>query len=151
MRVGNGIGREVTGIPKGMRSGLRQLNDASLRVSISQAVPPHMREGIREISHIFVPLESRRQRLATALLNLVCQEADANAMTLILTARPSDDDGAPESALLTWYAKFGFSPLQESVNGVILARQVHEKTRVVQPSGVGAAVREAIMTAQRLN
>jgi GNAT superfamily N-acetyltransferase len=151
MRKGNGIGREITNVPVGMRPGRRELNDCSLQVSLSQAVPEHMRERVREISHLFTKPEARGQRLATALLNFVCQEADANGMTLILTARPSDDDGAPEDVLLKWYAKFGFRQLQDSENGIILGRQVHEKPRLVQPNVVGASVREAIMTAQRLN
>lgn len=112
-------------IPVGMRPGKRQLNSAELTVSLSDAVPAHMRDHTREVSHVFVPVADRRQHLATALMNLVCQEADANGITLLLTAHPYDDGGPTADELQNWYAQFGFRDLQDSPNGKIMARQVH--------------------------
>jgi predicted GNAT family acetyltransferase len=80
-------------IPVGMRPGQRQLASASILVSMTDAVPMAMRAKVREVSHVFVPAADRRQRLATALMNLVCQEADANGITLILTVDPYDTGG----------------------------------------------------------
>jgi predicted GNAT family acetyltransferase len=111
-------------IPVGMRPGKRQLATASILVSMTDAVPLAMRAKVREVSHVFVPAEDRRKRLATALMNLVCQEADANGLTLILTVDPYDSGGPTAKELRDWYALFGFRDLQDSPNGQIMARQV---------------------------
>lgn len=117
-------------IPVGMRPGKRQLQSAELTVSLSDAVPFHMRNMTREISHIFVPACDRRQRLATALMNMVCQEADANGITLLLTAQPYDTGGPDSMELQSWYALFGFRALQDAEAGTIMARQVSNPRRV---------------------
>lgn len=119
-----------TRIPVGMRPGQRQLASATLTVSLSEAVPTHMRARTREVSHVFVPTSDRRQHLATALVNLVCQEADANGITLLLTAQPYDTGGPGALELQNWYALFGFRPLQESDAGTIMARQVADPGRI---------------------
>lgn len=116
-------------IPVGMRPGKRELASASITVSVTDAVPERMRENVREVSHVFVPAEDRRQHLATALMNLVCQEADANGITLILTVDPYDTGGPSAEELQTWYAQFGFRELQDSPNGQIMARQVSNPRR----------------------
>lgn len=133
--------REIKNIPVGMRPGVRQLNDASLKVSVPTAVPEHMRAHMREITHVYVDPASRRKHLATALLNLVCQEADANKITLLLTAQPEEADGPTADQLIDWYKCFGFQKLQDTPNGWLLARRVHEKPRLVS---VAQAVREAL-------
>lgn len=116
-------------IPKGMRPGRRELGVASVMVNISEAVPPHMRAGTREISHVHVPAAHRRKHLGTALMNLICQEADANGITLLLIAQPYDD-GPDEDQLIDWYAKFGFTKLQDSPKGTFMVRKVHAPNRV---------------------
>lgn len=113
-----------------MRPGAREFRDASLKVSIPTCVPEHMRDRTREISDVFVKAESRGQRLATALMNFVCQEADANRVTLVLTAREYDEGGPAEEQLVTWYEKFGFLKLQDTPTGTFMARQVREKPRI---------------------
>ena len=139
--------REVTGIPKGMRPGQRQLNEASLVVALSEAVPTKMRAAVREITHVMTAPEARGKRLATALLNCVCQEADANGMTLLLTARAAvgGDDATPlpgpnDLQLIAWYEKFGFVQLQETPTGVLMARKVRERPRVQRPDNVVSMV-----------
>jgi hypothetical protein len=111
-------------IPVGMRPGQRQLASASVLISLTDAVPAAMRAKVREVSHLFVPDADRRKRLATALLNLVCQEADANGITLLLTVNPYDTGGPTAQELRDWYALFGFRELQESPGGKIMARPV---------------------------
>jgi GNAT superfamily N-acetyltransferase len=124
-----------------MRPGAREFRKASLTVSMSTAVPEHMRERVREITHVFVPHAHRSQRMATALMNFVCQEADANKITLLLTAHRVEDAGGasvsgndaaePNTAqLIAWYEKFGFKTLQDTPTGTFMARQVHEKPRI---------------------
>jgi GNAT superfamily N-acetyltransferase len=129
-------------IPKGMRPGRREFRDASLTVAIPTCVPEHMRERTREITHLFVAPESRRQKLATVLMNLVCQEADANQMTLVLTAHEYDEPAMhddektaavpppDEVKLVDWYQRFGFIVLQVTPAGTFMARQVRERPRV---------------------
>lgn len=126
--------REAPGgaIPMGMRPGRRELNEAHLLVSIPDAVPENMRAQMREISDVYVPPSSRNRKLATALLNFVCQEADANRITLILTASGFVKDeaeplGLDDDQLVAWYKRFGFAELQQSPKGLIMARQVHLK------------------------
>lgn len=113
-----------------MRPGGREFREASLTVSIPTSVPEHMRERVREISHVFVKAGARGKRLATALMNFICQEADANLMTLILTAREYDEGGPAELQLVAWYEKFGFKTLQDTPTGTFMARQVREKPRI---------------------
>jgi GNAT superfamily N-acetyltransferase len=136
--------RAIKNIPVGMRPGVRQLNDASLKVSVPEAVPEHMRPHMREITHVYVDPASRRQHLATALLNFVCQEADANGMTLLLTAQPEEADGPSVDQLMDWYKKFGFQCLQETPAGWLMARRVHEKPRLIS---VAQAVRDSVRDA----
>jgi len=113
-----------------MRPGGREFRDAALTVSIPQSVPEHMRERTREISHVFVKTEARGKRMATALMNFTCQEADANLMTLILTAREYDEGGPDEAKLVEWYTKFGFQVLQDTPTGTFMARQVRDRPRI---------------------
>lgn len=119
-------------IPVGMRPGIRQLSSASITVSLTDAVPVRMRDKVREVSHVYVPPGDRRQRLATALMNLVCQEADANGITLLLTVEPYDTSGPTADELQNWYALFGFRDLQDSPAGKIMARQVHNPCRIAR-------------------
>lgn len=119
-------------IPRGMRPGRRELGVASVLVSISEAVPAHMKAGTREVSHLHVPVPHRRKHLGTALMNLICQEADANSITLLLTAHPEEEGGPDEDQLIAWYALFGFTELQDTVNGVMMVRRVHVPNRVAQ-------------------
>ena len=118
-----------------MRPGAREFREASLTVSIPQSIPEHMRERTREVSHVFTKAGSRGKRFATALMNFVCQEADANRMTLVLTAGAYHEDavdvqGPDDAQLVAWYEKFGFQKLQDTAGGAYMARQVREKPRI---------------------
>jgi hypothetical protein len=102
------------------------------------AVPEAMRPRMREIVRFFVPVDDRRKRLGTMLLNMVCQEADANGITLLLTARAVGDDGellhGPRDAqLVAFYERFGFVQLQDTPTGMLMARKVSEAPRVLAP------------------
>lgn len=120
-------------IPLGMRPGRRELMEgASLMVGMCDGVPASMRPRIREISKVFVPEKFRRQHRATALLNFVCQEADANRITLVLVVEPYGDGGPDAAQLQDWYSQFGFVPVETNDEGVVMARQVREKPRVVE-------------------
>lgn len=119
-------------IPIGMRPGRRELGPASVMIGFSAAVPSHMRAATREVSQLLVPAVHRRKHLATALMNLICQEADANRITLLLIVQPFDEDGPDEQALIDWYALFGFTMLQDSPTGQVMVRQVRAPNRVAR-------------------
>lgn len=132
--------RDITerGVPTGMRIGRRELNTASLRIARPEGLGLQLdkTERMREVLEIHVPLMDRNRRLATALLNFVCQEADAHGMTLILTARQFGDTlGPDEDRLVLWYQKFGFTVLQQSPDGTIMARQVSPPPPKISPLG----------------
>lgn len=163
--------REINRIPLGMRPGRRELNQASLLVSMCESVPEHMREKVREITHVYCAPSARKQRLATALLNFVCQEADASGITLVLTVSPPgpaaivtlDDgtclgvdsagdrwpDGPCAEELASWYAKFGFTPLNPSPFGLMMARQVSKRPAKPRVVPVNIAVGRALRAAAR--
>lgn len=129
-------------IPVGMKPGLRELNTASVRISESEAVPVKMRAYTREVSGLFVSAEDRRKHYATMLMNLVCQEADANGITLLLLVHPFGGLGPDgpveppmsEPQLIHWYERFGFNVLQDTPDGAFMARRVHVKrpNRIVE-------------------
>lgn len=120
-------------IPLGMRPGRRELMEgASLMVGMCEGVPAAMRPRLREISKVFVPEQFRRQRRATALLNFVCQEADANRITLLLVVEPYGKDGPTAEQLKDWYEQFGFVQIESQPEGIVMARQVRERPRPVE-------------------
>lgn len=130
--------REIKAIPTTMRCGVRELTRsgsyvARLEVAMSEAVPESMRAHTREIIGFYVARGNRGQRWGAALMNMVCQEADANCMTLLLTARPSDGDLGPSQAkLMEFYQRFGFFVLQETPSGPLMARQVVPRPKILQ-------------------
>ena len=93
-----------------VKPGPRTLNNALLNVRLSELVAPHLREGLREITDIYVAPESRRQGRATRLLASVCSEADGSGMTLLLAAVGSEE--ASTDDLCGWYRRHGFAYLQ---------------------------------------
>ena len=99
--------------------GRRELASASLRLSIAQGLPKEMWGGTREI--IDVIASNPRKGHATELMYRVCEEADRNAITLILTCKQFQD-GMTDEQLSKWYSRFGFIPIQD--DPVIMARQV---------------------------
>lgn len=132
-------------IPQGMRVGERQLNEASLRISLPTCVPPHMQPRMREISELYVPVDARNRKLATALMNFVCQEADANMFVLLLKAwsfTKNDEEplGLDDDQLIAWYKRFGFQELIMDPSGAqIMARQPR------RPAAIERAVRLALV------
>lgn len=106
-----------------MTPGPRQLAYASCEVAICQAVPPHMRSGVREIIKLTVDKDHRGEGHAKALLADLAQEADQRRIVLMLIVQPFDEDGyADIPALERLYASVGFKTIQtEPV--VMMARQ----------------------------
>jgi GNAT superfamily N-acetyltransferase len=103
----------------GMR-GQRTHGNATCRLSYSQAIPAHMRGGIREITSIYVSESFRGCGDASALMKEVCNEADDNAIVLMLIPKPFDH-GLDQLQLIAWYARHGFIQIQD--NPILMARQ----------------------------
>lgn len=105
-----------------MKIGIRALKNASLQVSMPTALPKKMHQGTREISHVDVPENLRRQGMATRLLQMVCKEADEANMVLFLQVGPfGEGPRMDKEELRIWYeTSFGFTPIQ--VEPLLMAR-----------------------------
>lgn len=81
------------------------------------------RDRVLQISNLFTAPNRRRKGDARWLLCEVCVEADANKAVLVLEPRPMDDD-APldETALESFYRRFGFETMQRQPV-VLMARR----------------------------
>lgn len=90
--------------------GTVELGPASAELSINGSVRPHLRDRVRDLSHINVPEDKRRQGHATRLLEAICEQADVNQVALLLEVK-SDGEMTNEE-LKAWYAKHGFLDLQ---------------------------------------
>lgn len=101
--------------------GERKVGSAVLELVKTNAVPDHLRHSIREITKLSTAETERRKGFATALLNMICYEADKNKILLILTA---ESTGAmTNKRLVKFYQSFGFKKIQ---NGpILMARQAH--------------------------
>jgi len=132
-------------IPQGMRVGRRELNEASLKITVPTCVPERLQPRMREISELYVPPSSRNHKLATALMNFVCQEADANMFVLLLKAWSftKDDEeplGLDDDQLIAWYKRFGFTELIMDPSGAqLMARQPR------RPHAIERAVKLALV------
>lgn len=103
---------------------------ASVKVSVSRALPVHMREVTREVHGMYVPPEDRRKGYAAALMQEVCRQADLVSLTLMLFVEPYLDFDMSKSQLEAWYARFGFITIQEQP--CLMARMPHSTPRVLQ-------------------
>lgn len=94
--------------------GQRSHGTASLMLSLTDALPTHMRGGIRELTGLHTPETDRGQGLASMLMQKVCAEADRNKLVLLLT---------PAEGLDGFYQQFGFIAIQQ--NPTLMARQTN--------------------------
>jgi GNAT superfamily N-acetyltransferase len=105
-----------------MKLGKRQFGAATCKVGSSIQIPKHMRDGIREISAVYVPPEQRRQGFATKLIEQLCQEADEAGLVLLLHVQGFSDEQIGNGNLRDWYTRFGFAPIQ--AEPLLMARMV---------------------------
>jgi hypothetical protein len=103
----------------GMRTGVRTLGPASLKLSYNQQVAPHLRGGLRELSHL--ECTEPKKGHATKLMQEVCSEADKENIMLLLHVEPYGE--MDKAALQDWYSRLGFFILQETPT--IMVRQAH--------------------------
>lgn len=124
-----------------MNPGPRTLGNATLTIGECRALPKDMRAATRELSGLFVPIESRHSGHATALMHDVCSEADETGITLVLFVQPFDDPDLSRAQLADWYARrFGFVPIQ--AEPLLMARMPGSTPRYL--TGVAKAVSEAM-------
>jgi len=106
------------------------LGPASCRVRRTQAVPAHMREGIRELASLQVPPAERGKGYATTLVHKVCRDADAAGVVLVVWPQPFGDVAMTAEQLQAWYGReFGFQVIQPEP--VLMARPVDGTPRVL--------------------
>jgi hypothetical protein len=134
-----------------MDTGTRTYESASLLIAIPQAVPPHMRDGMREVLSVRTPAEDQRKGYATALLAAVCEEADAARKVLLLMPKQQGD--MSQAQLIGWYQRFGFEQLPalpSVVEGapVLMARRVRIAAPIDAPSIATADLPPELAVAQ---
>ena len=122
-----------------METGQRTLGPASCRVRQTNAVPPEMRAGIRELCCLEVPAGEQGKGYATSLVHKVCREADAAGIVLVLWPQPWGDNIAlSRQQLIDWYAgAFGFQVIQ--AEPVLMARMVGATPRLLALKPAAAA------------
>ena len=96
----------------GVMRGNRMHGPASLRLSVSKALPKRLRDGIRELSHLETLEAERGKGYASMLMQKVCNEADKSRIVLMLT---------PTEGMTDFYKQFGFKVIQE-LPGKLMAR-----------------------------
>lgn len=117
--------------------GRYQRGEATCLVKRSVQVPMEMRNGLREISKLETPVEHRGKGHATELLKAICDEADTQALVLLLHVAPFGDTDLGASQLERWYEKFGFQTIQAEPK--LMARMVGGTPRVLERSAISRA------------
>lgn len=126
-----------------MKFGIRHYENASCKISACMGLPVRLRMKTRELSHVGVPENLRRQGMATQLLTNVCDEADAHGMTLMITVE-SHGPGPeiPKEILAAWYSeKFGFAPIQ--AEPLLMARLPFGSPKVFRPTAIASLINKA--------
>lgn len=100
-----------------MRTGEYSNGHASALVTETTAVPPRMRDRIREVASLYTTEQHRSKGYATTLMHHICKEADKANFVLVLSPRVFGDlDGhgaLGQSYLEAWYeSSFGFQLIQ---------------------------------------
>jgi len=94
-----------------MKIGRRQHKLATCLLSHSKVLPAHLK-SIVEVSKVLCPADKRGQGRATALIALICAEADANGTVMMLM---------PDDGIEDFYKPFGFIRIQ--ADPVLMARK----------------------------
>ena len=123
---------------KDMKPGVRHYENATCKVSICTAIPNSMRARTREITHVDVPENLRKQGMATQMLLNVCDEADAHKMVLVLFPKPfGEGSKMDQEELVRWYSeKFGFHVIQGKP--IMMARMPFSTPGVFKPNYVAS-------------
>ena len=124
-----------------MKLGKRTLNSASCLLSVNASLPAHLQEKIVELSHLTVEPDFRGFGQATALLELICIEADNDGKTILLEAKPFDNGplDPEQDELAAWYSRgFGFDVIQTAP--LLMARKPGATPNETTLSPIAAAL-----------
>jgi GNAT superfamily N-acetyltransferase len=121
-------------------NGLHRHGSASCVIKDSILVPKEMRKGLRELTKLHTPAESRGKGHATALLHDVCAKADEAGVLLLLHVEPYAQPDMTKAQLEAWYVRFGFQMIQP--DPLLMARMVGGTPRVLSlpTRAVGCAI-----------
>lgn len=76
--------------------------------------------GATWINRINVPKEHRGKRLGSAMLRRLCDVADAEGLSLVLT--PLSSGGLSGPRLIAWYKRYGFNWMTPGKPGIMIRR-----------------------------
>lgn len=93
-----------------MKTGERKHESASVKVNYSQAVAPHLRGLLRELTHLHSGEQGKGH--ARELMRSLFEEADAEKVSLMVIVQPYED-GLTKEQLEQWYSRMGFFELQD--------------------------------------
>jgi len=104
--------------------GPRTQGAASLLISpfINEDMTKEQSAQIRVIEKLITRPEGRRKGDARWLMCETCLEADQTGTLLLLEVKPDDDSPLDQTALESWYHRFGFKVVQMAPT-VLMARE----------------------------
>ncbi len=91
--------------------------ECSLLIRNCLAVPRDMQPMVREVHNLLTPDGEKRKGKAKALMNLVCAEADASNISLLLLV---SEDERPK--LVKLYSSLGFVTVQDDDKAFVMIR-----------------------------
>ena len=91
--------------------------ECSVLIRNCVAVPREMQPSVREFHNLVTPEDLRNKGLATKLIALVCAEAEASNVSLILLV---SEDNRPK--LVDLYSSFGFLTAQDDDKAYVMIR-----------------------------
>jgi GNAT superfamily N-acetyltransferase len=105
-----------------MKPGTYTSGHASCKLRYSQAVAPHLRGRLLEVTKVFTPEQHRGKGHASRLIAKLARYADCDRITLLLMPKPYGASALGVPELLQFYARFGFAELQAKPV-ILLVRQ----------------------------
>ena len=116
-----------------MKTGLRSVGPATLRVRQCPALPPALQKTTRELVNVETPFSEQSKGYATSLIHKVCREADKAGLVLVLTPQPYGDNiNLSKQQLEDWYARsFGFAVIQTEPM-TLMARMVNGTPKAME-------------------
>lgn len=83
--------------------------------------------GLMQVIRVWTDVRQRRSGSASALMDEICADADAESKVLMLYPKAFGScDRPPVDTLIEWYGSFGFSIIQE--NPTLMARMPQSLT-----------------------
>lgn len=123
-----------------MKTGIYTNGGASCKVSYCQAISPHLRGGLLEITRLETKEIDRNKGHASALIENVCNNADINRKILLIMPDP-DGLVMGKDELTRWYIRrFGFELLQEQPVRLLVRRWQNQKILSLKQRSVSSGL-----------